>query len=97
MLPEILRSSRPFAPFLALTCCIAWTWNSAHPAVPVHQATAGELLSKALLAQERSLQFFRLFTNQALTMPAPDQFRALCPRITHINVTKEGIGGSSTG
>ena len=97
MLPEILRSSRPFAPFLALTCCIAWTWNSAHPAVPVHQATAGELLSKALLAQERSLQFIRLFTNQPLPMPTADQFRAMCLYITHINVTEKGCGGSSTG
>ena len=67
------------------------------PDVPVHHTAAGELLSKALLAQGMSLQFIRLFTNQLLTMPTADQFRALCPRITHIDVTEEGFDGSSTG
>ena len=70
-------------------------------ACPLYPATEGELLSKALLAQGRSLQFIRLRirTDRPLTPPTPDQFRALCPRIPRINVNVERnrVTGSSTG
>ena len=66
-------------------------------ATPVYQATAGELVFKGLLAQGGSLQFIRLFGNQPLTMPTPDQLRTLCPRITRINVERNRVAGSSTG